>query len=221
VKVKTVVSAPFEVNVHVVDLGDEALVVDASSGLDFPAVERAVRAAIDVARVRKFHLTHWHVDHVRGAAAMRRLTGVTPTIHADEARAVREGDATLTLGAAMGADQPPCDVIEVREGDAIEVGGRRFEVLLVPGHSPAHTALWEPESRALFAGDVVFEGGSFGRVDFPGCDPQALVRSIERLAALDARDLYPGHMRPVIGGAREAILESLDNARLMLEGGAW
>ena len=29
-----------------------------------------------------------------------------------------------------------------------------FEVLLVPGHSPAHTALWEPESRSLFSGDV-------------------------------------------------------------------
>ena len=29
--------------------------------------------------------------------------------------------------------------------------------------------------------------------------------------------MYAGHMEPVIGNAREAILESLDNARLMLE----
>jgi hydroxyacylglutathione hydrolase len=62
----------------------------------------------------------------------------------------------------------------------------------------------------------VFEGGSFGRVDFPGCDPQALVRSLEKLATLDPVAFYPGHMRPVERGARGAILESLDNARLML-----
>jgi hydroxyacylglutathione hydrolase len=122
----------------------------------------------------------------------------------------------LTGAALFGATMEPCAVRRVKEGDTLALGRRRFEVLLVPGHSPAHTALWEPESRSLFCGDVAFAGGSFGRVDLPGAEPRALVRSLERLAALDARDMYPGHMEAVLGNAREALLESLDNARLML-----
>lgn len=215
-QVERVVSAPFGVNVWVAREDGRALVVDASSGLDWAEVEPRVRGAIGGARVDAFHLTHLHVDHVGGAAAMRRLVDAVPTLHADEAYAVEAGDATLTGGALFGVPQAPCEVRAVKEGDVVALGRRRFEVLLVPGHSPAHTALWEPESRALFCGDVAFAGGAFGRVDLPGCDPAALLRSLERLAALDARDLYPGHMEAVLGHAREALLESLDNARLML-----
>lgn len=215
-EVVTVTSAPFEVNVHVVKEGDRALVVDASSGLDWRAFEPKLRAAIGSARVEAVYLTHLHVDHVGGAAPMARLTGAPVLMHADEAEAVESGDATLTGGALFGATQEACPVRRVKEGDIVELGALRFEVLLVPGHSPAHTALWEAESRTLLSGDVVFEQGSFGRVDLPGGDGPELVRSLEKLSKLDAINLYPGHMRPVVGGAKEAILESLDNARLML-----
>lgn len=214
--VRRIVSAPFEVNTYVVREGDEALVIDASSGLDWSTFAPGVLKALEGATARAFHLTHLHVDHVGGAARMSSLLGVRPTIHDDEAIAVEQGDATLTGGALFGVPQEACDVRRVRAGDVIELGPKRFEVLLVPGHSPAHTALWEQTTGSLFPGDVVFEGGSFGRVDLPGCDPRLLLRSLERLAALPVRDMFPGHMRPVMGNAREAIDESLDNARLML-----
>lgn len=217
VDVRRVVSRPFEVNTYVAVEDGRALVVDASSGLDWDAFAPLVRQAIGGAQVAAFHLTHVHVDHVGGAARMAKLTGILPTMHADEAHPVEQGDARLTGGALFGVGQEPCPVRAVREGDIIELGPRRFEVLLVPGHSPAHTALWDAESRSLFCGDVVFEGGSFGRVDLPGAHGPTLIRSLEKLAALDARDMYPGHMRPVLGRAREAIEESLDNARLMID----
>lgn len=217
VQVTTLTSAPYEVNVHVLREGADALVVDASSGADWPTFGPRVAEALRGAERARNYLTHWHVDHVGGVARMGALAGgAEALIHEDEAAAVEKGDATLTLGAFMGQDQEPYPVTRLREGSVVELGSRRLEVLLVPGHSPAHTALWDPEGRALFSGDVVFEGGSFGRVDFPGCDPDALVRSLERLAALDPVAFYPGHMRPVERGAREAILESLDNARLTL-----
>ena len=215
--VQRLVSAPFEVNVYVAREGNKALIVDASSGLDWDALAPQLTRAIHGAQVEAFHLTHLHVDHVGGAARVAKLAGITPTMHEDEAIAVESGDARLTGGALFGAPQDACPVRRVREGDIIELGRRRFEVLLVPGHSPAHTALWEPEERVLFCGDVAFAGGSFGRVDLPGCDGAELIRSLERLAALDARDMYAGHMEPVIGNAREAIAESLDNARLLID----
>lgn len=216
ITVHRVVSAPFEVNTYVAVEEGRALVVDASSGMDWGAFAPKVAAAIGSAQVDAFHLTHVHVDHVGGAARMAKLTSCVPTMHEGEAFVVEEGDATLTGAAMFGGEMEPCPVRRVREGDVLALGRRRFEVILVPGHSPAHTALYDQESRSLFVGDVAFEGGSFGRVDLPGCDAKALVRSLERLAALDARDMYPGHMRPVLGHAKEALEESLDNARLML-----
>lgn len=214
---RRILSDPFGVNTYVVLEAGKALVVDASSGLDWDAFAPKVQRALGTAQPESFHLTHVHVDHVAGAARMMKLLGVAPTIHEGEADPVEQGDAQLTGGAMFGVEQEACPVRRVREGDVVSLGARRFEVVLVPGHSPAHTALWDPASRSLFCGDVAFEGGSFGRVDLPGANGRELIRSIEKLAALDPRDMYPGHMRPVLGGAREALLESLDNARLMID----
>lgn len=215
-KVTRVVSAPFEVNVHVVEEDGRALVVDASSGLDWGTFGPRLAAALHGLRVEAVYLTHLHVDHVGGAAKVARLANAPLLMHEDEAFAVEKGDAAMTGGALFGVEQEAAPVRALREGDVVTLGRRRFEVLLVPGHSPAHTALWEPESRSLLSGDVVFAQGAFGRVDLPGADPGAMLRSLERLAALDAERLYPGHMEDVERDAREAILESLDNARLML-----
>lgn len=216
VQVHRVVSAPFEVNTYVVVEDGRAMVVDASSGLDWPTFAPQLQRTVGAASVEAFHLTHVHVDHVGGAARMMKLFGAMPTMHEDEAFVVEQGDARLTGGALFGVEQEACPVRRVREGDRVMLGRRAFEVLIVPGHSPAHTALWDAESRSLFCGDVAFAGGSFGRVDLPGADARELLRSLERLASLDALHLYAGHMEPVLGRAREALAESLANARLML-----
>jgi glyoxylase-like metal-dependent hydrolase (beta-lactamase superfamily II) len=67
-----------------------------------------------------------------------------------------------------------------------------FEVLSVPGHSPAHLAYHA--DGCLLSGDVLF-AGSVGRVDLPGADWETLVESIRSL--LDAYPaetvVYPGH----------------------------
>lgn len=215
-QVVRLVSAPFEVNVHVVREDGRALVVDATSGLDWHTFAPRLQQALGGDAVERVYLTHLHVDHVGGAPLMAKLTGAPLLIHEEEAFAVEQGDARFTGGALFGVTQAAHPVTRVREGQVVELGRRRFEVLLVPGHSPAHTALWEPESRSVFSGDVAFAGGSFGRVDLPGADPKKLLRSLEKLVALDAVNLYPGHMEAVEGRAKDALEESLDNARLML-----
>lgn len=215
-KVTRLTSAPFEVNLHVVEEDGRALVVDATSGLDWDAFGPRLAAALEGLTVEAVYLTHLHVDHVGGAARVARLTKAPLLMHEAEAPAVEKGSSAMTGGALFGVEQEAWPVRTVREGDVVTLGRRRFEVLLLPGHSPAHTALWDPESRSLLSGDVVFAHGSFGRVDLPGGDPALMLRSLERVAALDARNLYPGHMEHLEGNAAEAILESLDNARLML-----
>lgn len=215
-RVTTLRSEPFTANVHVVDCGERALVVDAGTGVDWGTFEPTFRKVVDPRKVAAIHLTHWHCDHAGGAARLARLTGAPVHAHAAEADALERGDSRATLGAWAGIPQEPCACQRVKEGDAIVVGDSEFRVLEVPGHSPGSTALWEPVTRSLFSGDLVFAEGAFGRVDFPGGDAEKLLDSLERVAGMDVERLYAGHMASVERGASKAIARSLDTAKEML-----
>jgi glyoxylase-like metal-dependent hydrolase (beta-lactamase superfamily II) len=74
----------------------------------------------------------------------------------------------------------------------LEVAGIAFDVLSVPGHSPAHVAYHA--DGALFSGDVLF-AGSVGRTDLPGADWDTLLGSIRMLVDTLPPEtaVYPGH----------------------------
>src|SRR5205807_6416660 len=66
-----------------------------------------------------------------------------------------------------------------------------------PGHAPDHLAYWMPEDRVLFAGDLILGRGS-SMVTYPEGDVAAYLRSLDRVAALKPRILFPGHWDPVM-----------------------
>ena len=63
------------------------------------------------------------------------------------------------------------------EGDVVELGRLRFEVLHCPGHTPGSLVYVEKTARFALVGDVLFRG-SIGRTDFPYGDHAALIGSI-------------------------------------------
>ncbi len=69
--------------------------------------------------------------------------------------------------------------------------------LHTPGHAPDHLAFWLAGDRVLFTGDLVLGRGS-SMVTYPEGDVAAYVRSLERVAALRPRMLFPGHWDPVM-----------------------
>jgi glyoxylase-like metal-dependent hydrolase (beta-lactamase superfamily II) len=77
-------------------------------------------------------------------------------------------------------------------GESLELAGVAFDVLSVPGHSPAHLAY--AADGCLFSGDVLF-AGSVGRTDLPGADWETLLESIRTLVDAFPPEtvVYPGH----------------------------
>jgi glyoxylase-like metal-dependent hydrolase (beta-lactamase superfamily II) len=82
----------------------------------------------------------------------------------------------------------------VTEGDIIEVGDLKFEVLETPGHSRGGLCFYERAEGVLFSGDTLF-AGAIGRTDHPGGDYDLLMKSIfEKLMILEGTvAVIPGH----------------------------
>lgn len=206
----------FDANHYLLERDNEGLLVDAGTGMATDATLQRIRTHLDDADVPRLYLTHWHHDHTGGAPQVARELDAEVLMPETEAIAVREGRADLTLGARFGAKQEAHPVTGVEPMDEIPLGDTMLTVLSTPGHTAGHTSLWHEASGTLLAGDAVFTGGSFGRVDLPTGDPQAMLKTLERLAKRPIENLYPGHLDPVQGEARKHVEMALSNARGML-----
>jgi ribonuclease/clavin/mitogillin len=135
-------------------------------------------------RLRCLLLTHHHPDHAGGAALLRARLRAPLWAHAETAR---------LLSGRVAIDR----VIE--EGERVELDGPvpiALEALHTPGHAPGHLCFWEAASRSLIAGDMVASVGTIVIQPEDG-DMQAYLASLERLDALDARQLLPAHGLPI------------------------
>jgi len=148
-------------------------VIDPGGDLD------RIRAAIAESRVsvEKILLTHGHIDHAGGAAALKEALSVPieGPHRADAFLLAHLADSARAYGLAGARNVTPDRWLE--EGETVTVGGLVFEVLHCPGHSPGSVVFANRGQRFAIVGDVLFRG-SVGRTDLPGGDPAALIRSI-------------------------------------------
>ncbi len=75
--------------------------------------------------------------------------------------------------------------------NSIDIGGREIEVLHTPGHSPGHMCFWEKSRGYLFTGDLVYKDILFAY--YPSTDPEAYLDSLEKVAALPVKEVFPAH----------------------------
>jgi hydroxyacylglutathione hydrolase len=161
-------------------------------------VEQYVRAAADEhLRIAFVTETHIHADFASGARELARRTG-----------------ATLLLSGEGGPEWQYAYAAEagarlMRDGDQIDVGNIRLDVLHTPGHTPEHLTFLVTDTPATdkpmgaVTGDFIFVG-DVGRPDLleraagvaSSMDASArlLFKSLRRFAALpDYLQIWPGH----------------------------
>ena len=187
-RVEQVPLGPIGTNAYVVRAdasAAEAVVVDPSGD----AAELRLLLARLGARCAGILVTHGHWDHLVGVADLAEGTGA-PVYMAEGERSLLEDPNRFTPGGITLRSYTPDVMLE--GGETIVVGGITFDVLSVPGHSPAHLAYHADGS--VLSGDVLF-AGSVGRTDLPGADWDTLVDSIRRLVEAYPPEtvVHPGH----------------------------
>lgn len=117
--------------------------------------------------------THHHWDHIDGHEALCQRYGAK------------------VIGAAENREQIPGIDQQVIDGDVLQLGGIRVQVIGTPGHTLGHVCYYAPDLQAVFVGDTLFSLGC-GRL-FEGTAEQ-MWQSMLKLRSLPPETaVYCGH----------------------------
>lgn len=207
-------TAPLDCNVYLLDGGDgELALIDAGTGAGAPPgpgsselLLRTIAAdGYDPARIGRLLITHYHADHIGGAADLRDRLGCS--VHASPltARTLEAGDEEqISLPAAKAAGYYPADYVfracpcagDLIEGQPLTIGRLTVTSFDTPGHADGHVSLLVEggERTYLIQGDLVFHGGTILLQNTPDCSIQKYAASVAKLAQLEFEAFLPGHL---------------------------
>jgi hydroxyacylglutathione hydrolase len=180
---------PLENNAYLIvcDATREAAVVDV--GFE-PEIVLAEIRRLGLS-VRYLLSTHAHYDHVAGMRAVQQAVGGEYWIHPADQPLL---DVLDQQGEMIGFPpaQPPGPAHDLFDGQMLQLGEEKLEVIHTPGHSPGGVAF--RCNGDLWGGDTLF-AGSVGRTDLPGGNFSQLARAIRtRLFTLgDDVRVHTGH----------------------------
>jgi len=175
-------------------MGAEPALIDAGVGAS--AHVEAIAHALDGRELSRALVTHGHADHASVAPALK----------------ARWPNAELAKFAP--SDGFPWR--ELTDGDRVPAGDSLLTVIHTPGHALDHVCFWNPQTRELFAGDMLSLGTTIMIPAGRGGGLRAYMTSLERLAALAPDRVYPGHGL-VIEQPVELITEYLVHRRMREE----
>lgn len=171
----------FTSNAFLVD-GERTVLVDAGANFDAVGAIRERTNGLDA-----IVLTHTHPDHIENVSAVREAFGVD----------------------VWGFD-PDHELVDhaIEDEERVRLGDHEYSALHTPGHKDDHLCFYAAEPRILFAGDLIFQNGSFGRTDLAEGDRETLIRSIDRVRETVSEELaalHPGHGPSIEGDAYQHV----------------
>lgn len=203
-------TSPLDCNVYLIDGGEgELVLVDAGVGGVAGSTDLLLRSiaadGYDPGRIQRLLVTHYHADHVGGAADLHDRLGCSVHGSPLTARTLAAGDEEqISLPAAKAAGYYPGDYLlracpcaaDLIEREPLTVGRLTVTPFDTPGHADGHVSLLVEggERTYLIQGDLVFHGGMILLQNTHDCSVQKYAASVAKLAGLEFDAFLPGHL---------------------------
>ncbi len=168
-------------------------------------------------KLSKIIYTHPHVDHLGGGIFINQKVKVENIGYRGQPSGEEENFESLTANARKGhleigryvleGDLPGigkkelfdyietyfpqvgglAGIIDVKDGETLDLGSTRLNVIYTPGHSSYHICLYEPTRKILFSGDLLI-----GKLP-PLFNVRDYLNSLTRIGQEEIRFILPGH----------------------------
>ena len=171
---------------------------------------------VDLPDVALIINTHTHCDHMGGNRAIQECSGCDIALHPIGRHFIDTRDDWSTWWRYYGQEADFfTSTRTLADGENIRIGDHEFEIFFTPGHASDGIVLYHQREKLLISSDTLWENDLAVmtlRVEGSAAVFRMLA-SLERIAALDVRRVYPGHGSP-FDDCRGAI----DRARKRLNG---
>lgn len=196
------IDGPVNELMHLVIGETKTLLVD--TGMGFGDLESEVRQLSDLPLI--VVNTHGHPDHAGGNANFPRVflpeqdraimaAMCTPQFRLDDLRAFHGEDSPeYKMIAPAILPEKAFEILPLEAGHVFDLGGRRFEVIALAGHTPGCMALLNTDERILFSGDSIVQTPVWLYLKH-SLPFRVYLESLEKLAERQAEfnTIYPGH----------------------------
>ena len=186
---------PFEENTYILyDETKECIIIDPGCYEKFEQEKLTTFIVKQELKPVRLLNTHCHLDHVFGNKFIADLYGLELEMNELDLPILQNAPVAAQLYGIPNVDTSPEPAKFLNEGDVVEFGNSKLDILFIPGHSPGHIVFYNNDQKFVIGGDVLFYG-SIGRTDLPGGDHDTLINNIkEKLLPLgDDFQVYSGH----------------------------
>ena len=206
-------------NCYLVTSGQEMVLIDAGMrGSSRKVAKYLKKMGKNFADIKYIFITHADIDHVGGAAEMKKSTGAKIVIHAGDAGVLAGTDKGRNLKGIMGLLKLLSPIMHAApvQADIVlkentEIAG--YKIISTPGHSDGSISIYIP-GKVIFVGDALRTDQS-GNPKRPSkmlaADMVQAKESVQLIAGLDFEQLLVGHGAPVRGNASARVKELLAN----------
>jgi hydroxyacylglutathione hydrolase len=181
-------------NAYLVIGSKRTILVDVGLSTNYPHLLACLaHVGVTPDKIDMVVLSHEHLDHIGAAYHFTGRTYIAA--HRLAANKIMLRDDFSMLRKMFNEPNVPIDIdIWLEEGNVLDLGNFRLDVLYTPGHTSACMTLFDAEKGLLFAADTLMPGGVMGGV-FGSGSISDYIQSLEKLKGLNSKILLSGHGR--------------------------
>jgi len=175
-------------NCYLLQYDDRCIIIDPGDDSDF-----ITNKILELKLKPKFIAsTHGHIDHNMASYEVSKNFDIPFYISERDVFLIKKMKETAKVWFRRNDILIP--KIEPVEKMPLKLGKHKIEIIDIPGHTPGSVAYYVPLSKIMFVGDLIFEAGGLGRVDFQYSDKKDFISSLDKVLTYPKdTQIYPGH----------------------------